>query len=502
MKGSMRILIDTNRFIPLENASAELDASLAELVRLAGEFHHQLILHPASIEDLKRDTNAERLARNLAKVAKYSVLPNPPEPSAADFQALGLVDTSDNERVDNRILFALYRNSANILVTEDVRIHKKAARIGLSARVHYTQQIVEAIQRLHGRVPVALPNIVEEQVYSLDPALPFFDSLRTGYPKFDEWFKGAAQSGRKAWVHRADGGALGALCIFKEEQDEVVTDAGYRLPGRALKLCTFKVGESVRGKKVGELLLKAAFRYASENGLEHIYLTMKSEQSHLKDLVEDFGFYCIGQGKGDDVYLKEHPKTPPESQLGALDYHVQYFPHFRADGVGKFIVPIQPPYHETLFSDCPLNQSQPTLFTPANVAGNAIKLAYLCHSRIGGMREGDILLFYRSDDVKAITSVGIVDFVADLDKAEAIVPLVSKRTVYKIEDIEAMSKKKTKVLLFRLSLHLTDPVSRSILQGAGGVRGDIQSIRRVTDEFFEWFVGEAKLGNCLLAHQA
>ena len=32
------------------------------------------------------------------------------------------------------------------------------------------------------------------------------------------------------------------------------------LDGDALKLCTFKVGEKVRGRKIGELFLKAAFR--------------------------------------------------------------------------------------------------------------------------------------------------------------------------------------------------------------------------------------------------
>jgi predicted GNAT family N-acyltransferase len=470
---------------------------MADLVRLSGEFQHQLILHPASIDDLKRDGNAERRAVNLAKVAKYAVLEGPPEPSSEDLNKLGLVDSNEHERVDNRILFAIYRDAANILVTEDIRLHKKAARIGLAERVHYTQQTVEAIHRLHGRVPVALPNIEQVRLYAIDPAIPFFDSLRAGYAGFDKWFKESAQSGRHAWIHRAADGQLGAICIFKEEKDEEVTDAGQRLAGRALKLCTFKVGESVRGRKVGELMLKAAFRYASDNGLEHVYLTMKAEQTYLKDLVEDFGFYRMGAFKADDVYVKDHPKSPPQSTLSGLDYHVHFFPHFRADGVGKLIVPIQPQYHEVLFADHPVNQKQLNLFTPPNVAGNAIKLAYLCHSPIQGMAEGDVLLFYRSGDMQAVTSVGIVDYVADLKEADKIVQLVSKRTVYKIGQIEAMATKRTKVLLFRLAAHLAAPVPREVLATGGGLKGNVQSIRRVTDEFFHWFVGQAKLGNCL-----
>jgi GNAT superfamily N-acetyltransferase len=371
----MRILIDTNLFIPIEKPSPEFDASIADLVRLAGEFHHQLILHPASIEDLKRDGNQERRTLNLAKVAKYALLDRPPEPTAEDLTKLGLVDSNDNARVDNRILFALYRDAANILVTEDVGIHKKAARIGLAARVHYAQQIVESIHRLHDRASVALPNIEEVPLYTIDPAIPFFDSLRAGYAPFDKWFKDSAQGGRKAWIHRIDNGQLGAICIYKEEEDEVITDSGDRLSGRTLKLCTFKVGKTVRGKKIGELLLKAAFRYASDNGLGHIYLTMKSEQTYLKDLVEDFGYYRVGQFKGDDVYVKDHPKAPPRSPLGALDYHVQYFPHFRANGVGKFIVPIQPQFHEVLFPDHPTARAHwlpCARIRTSNISGQAI----------------------------------------------------------------------------------------------------------------------------------
>ncbi|HXT00079.1 MAG TPA: N-acetyltransferase, partial [Elusimicrobiota bacterium] len=165
-----------------------------------------------------------------------------------------------------------------------------------------------------------------------------------------------------------------------------------------------------------------------------------------------------------------------------MEYHVRFFPHFRAAGVGKYLVPIRPGYHQVLFSDHPENQEQLSLFT----TGNAIKLAYLCHSSIGGIQPGDILLFYRSGDIKGITSLGIVESAAHLSDLDKIVQLVSKRTVYPISELTKMARKPTKVLLFRLATHLAAPVGRDVLAQGGGVKGSVQSIRRITDECFEW----------------
>ena len=94
----------------------------------------------------------------------------------------------------------------------------------------------------------------------------------------------------------------------------------------------------------------------------------------------------------------------------------------------------------------PEAQDQQTLFHAA--VGNAIKQAYLCHARDGSIMAGDIVFFYRSHDTQAITSMGVVELVRDLDDADQIMELVSKRTVFRREVIETMAAKQTKVILF------------------------------------------------------
>ena len=294
----MRILIDTNIFIPLEDSSSVLDESFSELVRLSNENNHQILAHPSSIDDIERDDDKERKEISLSRIRKYSFLEDPPILSDQETDSLGL--KNDNDRVDNEILFAIYKDAANILVTEDRGIHKKAKILGIEGRVHYIQQAVQSLKRLHQRVHVSLPNIKEKYLHQLDIDNNFFDSLRESYSEFNEWYKRSSRGGRKAWLHENESGELGAILIYKQENNEIITDDNKALPGTSLKLCTFKVGEDIRGRKIGELFLKAAFRYATANKIEHIYITIRSgKHEFLEDLCVDFGFYRYGDYKGD-----------------------------------------------------------------------------------------------------------------------------------------------------------------------------------------------------------
>jgi len=478
----VRILLDTNIIIPLEDSSTVLAESLGKLVKLANENGHQLLIHPASIEDLNRDKDKERRRISVSRIQKYTALIAPPTFTDSDREKLKLSETSDNDRIDNLIIFALYKNAVNLLITEDREIHKKAAKLGIDERVHYIQQAASSLEILHSKFHVDLPNIDELSLHQINLSSSFFDSLRKSYPGFDNWYNDASMSGRRAWVHLDGAGHLGAIAIYKVESSPIVTDNNTGLPGNVLKLCTFKVGESLRGRKIGELLLKASFRYATVNQLTSIYLTMRpDEQPYLADLCEDFGFKEFGEHKDDFVYVKDHPVSPPNLRIDPFLFHQRYYPHFNSDeNVSKYIVPIRPEFHTILFPDI---QQQGSLFI-SGTAGNAIKQAYLCHAKLAGIRPGDLLLFYRSKDQKAITSIGVVEQIADTQDKDKILELVSKRTVYSYEDILSMAEKQTKVLLFRLAKHLDETKEYQWLLDNNIVRGQIQTIRRISDDSF------------------
>ncbi len=484
----MRFLLDTNILIPLEDSQIPLVDSLANFVRIAREHGHQLVYHPASEDDINRDTNIDRRAKTLQRLRQYTHL------DARPACPWNTPDTDINDASDNEILYALHCDAVHALVTEDRGIHDKAKVRGLVGRVYTIQTAEDWLRRLYEKQSVLLPNVEEVELYSLTPTLgdSFFDSLRDSYDKFDEWFRAKAREGRKAWLTRESDGRLGAICIFAHQNHEQITDDGQILRGAALKLSTFKVGPEVRGRKIGELFLKAAFRYATAHGLQEIFIHGDVDQHHfLFELLEDFGFSRVGTHPGsngrDAVYLKEHPVDAPKVLLAPFEYLRQFFPHFRHDeAVAKFIVPIRSEYHRVLFPDfAAAEDDQLTLFKPENQAGNAIKLAYLCHAQTKIMTPGDVVLFYRSGDEAAITSLGVVESYETLNDSDTVASRVKRRTVYSMEEIAKMVKQPTRVMLFRLVKHFQKPLSLEWLKRKHVTKGAPQSIMRISAAAFE-----------------
>lgn len=491
----MRLILDTNIIIPLEQSQQILAPSLANFVRAAHENGHQLLYHPATEDDIQRDSNSERQNQTLQRLRQYSRL------EARPLCPWNEGIENPNDIADNEILYALFCDAAHALVTEDQGIHRKAKQLGLSERVYYIQTAEDWLKRLHEHIPVRLPNIEEQQLYNLSNLLDstFFDTLRESYDGFNNWFRRKARDGVSAWVVRNHDNSLGAICIYDVQVNQQVTNEGLILNGSSLKLCTFKVGETMRGRKIGELFLKAAFKFATSNHHENIFIHGDYEKhGFLFDLLEDFGFVFVGTHLGQDVrdvvYLKKHPTTAPViNEEEPFSYFKKYFPHFQRNAnINKFIIPIQPQFHEVLFPDFNSGaRRQMKLFQHENYAGNAIKLAYLCHAQTKQIISGDIVLFYRSTDEMALTSIGVVESYEESNDAMLIAQKVSRRTVYNMHQISNMAQKNTKVMLFRLIGHFPSPVDYNWLQANQLVSGAIQSIRRISDEAFTRVIDHA-----------
>lgn len=468
-----------------------LEPALTDFVRLCNAHGHQLLYHPASVEDIRRDTNLDRRRRTLARLPQYTLLQ---EGAPCPWNTPA---TSVNDACDNRILWALEQNAAHALVTEDQKLHRKARDRDLSDRVYFIQSAQNSLKRLHEPAGNALPNIEEVELHTLTPQLhgAFFESIRNDYAGFNEWFQRIAREGRRAWVYREPGqNDVQAICIFTIQTDQRITDDGQVLEGLALKLCTFKVGEVVRGRKIGELFLRAAFQFATNHHCEHIFLHANDEQqNHLTNLIEDFGFRTVGTYKADAVFVKDHPAQPPAVQMAPFDYVRRYYPHYLDDfEVQKFIVPIRPEFHKILFPDWMAPGQALPINHPQRHVGNAIKLAYLSNSLSKLPRPGDLVLFYRSHDQKAITTLGVVEQYACMSEPDEIARVVSRRTVYTDAQIASMTGDHTKVMLFRLIEHFEDPVPLNrLLKPPRIVNGYIQSITHITDESFSRILAAA-----------
>ncbi len=152
-----------------------------------------------------------------------------------------------------------------------------------------------------------------------------------------------------------------------------------------MKIATLKVTHV--GNKIGELLLKISIDLTIQNDCDEIFLTHFTEENdRLVELISEYGFVKAGiNSRGEEIFLK---KLVPESQdiIGLPPHEIfkKYYPSFY-DGpaVKKWIVPIYPEFHTRLFTD--YRNRQTMLLEHAHefiVEGNAIKKAYLSHSRI------------------------------------------------------------------------------------------------------------------------
>lgn len=487
----MNILLDTNIIIPLEDTSKVLGSSFAELRKLSAEQQHCLYIHPIQVEDIQRDKDQERKRIVLSRLKQYSQIENPPVLTDLECQKLGLTQNNDNDRVDNHILFALYRGAAHLLVTNDEGIHRKASRLGIQDKVYRLGQVLHLLRRYSTQtLSLDYTGVKERFLYEIDKDQPFFDSLRRSYQGFDNWFQKCAVEKRKCWCIENNQGDLVAICIYKHEQDVKLTDEGEIIHGYILKLCTFKVDIQARGKKLGERLLYIAFDYCVKNKMDWVYLhTFGEEQKTLVGLCLEYGFSCLGQYRQDEVYIK--PMKLQTCTCSSLDSLIRYYPYFQDnDTVQKFIIPIRPRYHEDLFPD--FSSMKGSLFEKDqslySCQGNTIKKAYLCHAKIKSIQKGDIVLFYRSNDRKSIQCMGIIEDTLLSDNIDEVFPFIAKRTVFNYLELQDILRKKTLVLLFRY-IALEHEISAQAISQAG-INGYIQSIRKITNEQYSQLIHE------------
>lgn len=479
----MNILLDTNIIIPLEDTSRILDSSFAELRKLASEQMHCLYVHPSQIYDINRDKDFERKTIVLSRFNQYSMIVNPPILSNEERESLGLKESNDNDKVDNSILFALFRGAVHILVTNDEGIHKKASIIGIQDKVFRLEQVLLFFKRYSNKtIDYSYSGVKERFLYQIDKKQIFFDSLRHAYDGFDEWYQSCAEQQRKCWCIQDDKGNLAAICIYKLENNVKITDNGDVVKGKILKICTLKVDTVARGKKLGERLLFIVFDYCVKNDVDWTYLhTFGKEQQSLVALCEEYGFSFLGKYQKDDVYIK--PMKLASTTLDSLTSLVRYYPFFQDnDTVQRFIIPIQPQYHEDLFPD--LGDMKGSLFEDDqnlySSQGNTIKKAYLCHSNTKSVKKGDIILFYRSNDRKSIQCMGVVEDAFISDNIEEVFPIVAKRTVYTYSDLVEILAQKTLVILFRF-IPIDHEITREKILSLG-IKGNIQSIRKISRE--------------------
>ena len=114
-------------------------------------------------------------------------------------------------------------------------------------------------------------------------------------------------------------------------------------------------------------------------------------------------------------------------------------------------------------------------YGPARTPGNTIRKVYLCRAKITRLRPGDILVFYMSKDPnyaapQSITTVGIVEQVANVATAEELIRQTAKRSVFSADDLTGMEPSRlspVKLIDFLLAGHSEPAVGPDYLVTSG-----------------------------------
>lgn len=496
----MRALLDTNIIIHRETMQAT-NYSIGKLYYWLDKLHCEKLLHPYTIAELRKADNVRQQQLYDARLSAYTHMQCVARQSDEFVSLLAEAPKTENDKIDNQLLYEVYCGRADILITEDRRMRSKAERLGIADKVFSINAFIsKASADYPALVEYKALNVKKELMGNIDVNDPFFDTFRPAYKDFEKWF--ARKSDEEAYICRSDkNDIIGFLYLKTEDESENYSSiTPIFTPKRRLKVGTFKVEAS--GFRLGERFIKIIFDNAIAHNLDEIYVTLFKDRDELKrlyDLLIRWGFYDHGvkdtDGQQETVLVKK---------LGTYDARksvIANFPNINGSSA-KMILPIMAQYHTSLFPDSKLN-------TELEYIGNiphryALQKVYITWAFERNLKPGDLLMFYRMGDTypkkysSVITTIGVIDQVVDsFSSEEEFLSYCQNRSVFTVEELRrfwSQHRYNLKVLKFVYVKSLTKKVTLDYLQQRGIVNPGQgpRPFTRITDAQFSMILRDSE----------
>lgn len=440
----MRILLDTNIIIYRENKKMT-NYSIGHLFRWLDKLKHDKLIHPLSRKEIAQYQYADPAEAMTLKLDAYQVLKTQAPMAEQVSMLAATVDKNENDRIDSALLNEVYQGRVDLLITEDKRLRRKAERLGLGQRVlSINAFLTVATNENPGLVEYKALAVRKTIIGEINVHDTFFDSLRDSYAGFDAWLN--RKCDEDAYICQDDTGQLlGFLYLKIENADENYSDiAPVFLAKRRLKVGTFKVVAT--GFRLGERFIKIIMDNAIEQNVDEVYVTLFEDRPELETLATLFsrwGFEKFGvkTSNGETVLTKQMKQYIPELTPR------QNFPNL-VYGRQKFILPILPQYHTSLFPDSILRNENESDFLAKTPYRYALQKVYISFSAERNIHPGDIVVFYRNGvpgnagHTAVLTSVGIVEeAISDFTSREEYMSHVQNRSVFTVDELDDFWRK-------------------------------------------------------------
>jgi len=432
----MKALLDTNIIIHRE-AGKVVNQDIGILFRWLDRVKYAKCIHPVTIAEIEKNPNKDTVKAFLIKLSSYEQI-NIPTPLQQDVRKVSEeIDTNENDKNDTRLLNEVFVGRVDILITEDKKIHLKAAKLNISDKVYKIDSFLEKIFSEHpDLVNYKVLNVQKKHFGHINIADDFFTSLKEDYPGFDKWFLIKSDDLAYVTVNKENGLILSFLYLKVEYEEENYHDiAPIFKPKKRLKVGTFKVINN--GFRLGERFMKIIFDNALVNRVEEIYVTIfdhRDEQKRLIELIEQWGFMFWGMKGNERVYVRNFNPTFQIDNLKTIYPYISK----RQD---IFIVPIYESYHTELLPDSILNTESPLEFVEDFPHRNGISKVYVSKAMHPHPKPGDLLIFYRTGGYhkSVVTTIGITqEIVYDIKSVEDFIKQCSKGSVFPESELKAM----------------------------------------------------------------
>jgi len=425
----MKVLLDTNIIIHREG-KRPIYEDIGKLFYWFDKLKYEKCIHPVTIKEIHKHKNKEEKRAVLIKLNSYIQLPTI-APLRKEIEKIWKkYDTTENDRNDTALLNEVFSERVDFLITEDRRIHQKAELLGIENKTFTVEEFLEKVIKENPELlDYKVPNVQKAYFGDLDLNDPFFKSFKEDYIDYEKWFNKKAHE--IAYVCKSDNRIVSILYLKREGKYEPYHDITPQFPPKnRLKIGTFKV--QLPGFKLGERLLKIVFDNALLFSVDEIYVTIfpkREEQLRLINLLELYGFYRFGEKRSksgaEEVYVRDF------SRRVSIDSPKTTFPYMSRKA-RKFLVPILPKYHTSLFPDSILKIESKVDFIENEPFRNAISKVYVSRSLRRDLKSGDIIIFYRTGGYYrgVVTTLGIVEkVVTSIRDSDHLISLCKKRTV-------------------------------------------------------------------------
>lgn len=335
-----------------------------------------------------------------------------------------------------------------------------------------------------------MANIEAKYFKDIDLTDIFFDSLKSDYNEFVEWFERKSSEDKRAFTLYEQGKLLAFLYLkIEDEVDNSITPI--LEPKRRLKIGTFKI--DAHGTKLGERFIKKILDVAIFKKIDEIYVTIFEKHQGLINLLKTFGFYQYGTkvtSNGTElVFIKK---------IFQLNNDIlKDYPVVRTEQTNKFALSIYPKFHTRLFSDSILkNESVDILKDTSHT--NSIHKIYICGMKgVQDFNQGDLILIYRTNDGQGparyrsvMTSVCVVEEVINMygfSSEDEYLRYCEPYSIFSEEELRGFYKTKKYPYIIKMTYNIAfkKRVTNGQLKEEFGISPDYWGVFRVTDEQFK-----------------